>query len=301
MGGVLALAVTGVIVAADPVRVSAGDGAFQSFPHQMSRIVSARVHHGRIATVRNANSVQIGNALASLRPTWVSGLIRYRKGQRPNRAEVRAWGIITGIVRAASPAAEFDVTLNVRQYRNGKQIRQMMQSVRSRLGNDGWFLDFLSRTFHKRPRMVRAAIADAHAHGEWIGGNLFGLEKHRPVPLTADFFAVQDFHLRLNLGEVLRLAQWRPVVYHVHNDPGKAPHGGGCRFIRDFSTARRRKLIRHRAAQQATFNFRVSYPVLFPECVRNVPNSRHWFIFSYNAFRDPPMARTIRRQLDRYD
>ncbi len=297
---VLVLVVGGLLVSTDPGRGSTADGAFQTFPQQLSRIVSARVHHGRIATVRNSNSVKIGRALASLRPSWVSGLIRYREGQHPNPEEVRAWRMITGIVQATSPGAEFDVTLNARQYRNGKRLLRMMDKVRSRLDNDGWFLDFFSRAFQKRPRMIRAAIVSAHEHGEWIGGNVFGLEKRRPLPMTADFYSVQDFHLKLNLGEVRRLSADKPIVYHVHNDPGK-PRGGGCRFIQEFSTARRQKLIRHRAAQQLAYGFRVSYPALFPECVRTVPQSDRWFIFSYNAFRDPPMVRTIGRLLDRYD
>jgi hypothetical protein len=300
------LLVGGLLVSTDPGRGAEGAvrpaarGGFQAFPAQLSRIVSARVHHSRVATVRNTSSGRIGRALASLRPTWVTGLIRYRRGQRPNSAEVRAWRKVTGIIRTVSPEAEFDVVLNAKQYRDGHELLRMMDRVRTRLGNDGWFLDFFSTAFRKRPRMIRAAIADAHEHGEWIGGNVFGLAKDRPVPLTADFYAVQDFHLKLDLGEVLSLSTLKPVVYHVHNDPGK-PHGGGCRFVQKFSTARRRKLISHRAAQQLTFGFRVSYPVLFPVCVRTVPQANRWFLFSYNAFRDPPMVPTIRRLLDRYD
>jgi hypothetical protein len=263
-----------VIVSTDPGRSATPKAGFQDFTQQLSRIVSARAHHSRVATVRNTNSVQIGRALASLRPTWVSGLIRYRKGQRPNGAEVRAWGKITEVVRAVSPEADFDVTLNARQYRNGKQLLRMMHTIRSRLGNDGWFLDFFSSTFRKRPRMIRAAIASAHEHGEWVGGNVFGLAKRRPLPMTADFFAVQDFHLKLNLGEVLRLSTRRPVVYHVHNDPGK-PHGGGCRFVQKFSTARRERLIRNRAAQQLAFAspIRCSSRSAFAPCRRPTAGS----------------------------
>jgi hypothetical protein len=273
-----------------------------TFPQQLSRIVSARVHHTRLSVVRNTNARRIGRSLATLRPTWVSGLIRYAKGQHPNHREVRTWREITRIVRLASPQAQFDVTLNAKQYRDGDEIQRMMTRIRAALDNDGWFFDFYSTAYRKRPRMIRAAIASAHANGEWIGGNAFGLSKHRPLPLRSDFLAVQDFRrLQLNQHAVRRLSSLLPVVYHLNNNPER-PGSGGCQFIEGLTTAGRRTLIRHRAKQQARYGFRVSYPVLFPECLRNRPGPGDGsFLYSYNAFRDPPMARTIARMLDRYD
>jgi hypothetical protein len=271
------------------------------FSEQLQRIVSARVHHTRISTVRNTNARRVGNSLASLRPTWVSGLIRYARGQHPVRGEVRAWRKITGLVRAASPQAQFDVVLNAKQYRDGDELMRMMSRIRAKLDNDGWFFDFYSKAYRKRPRMIKAAIEWAHAHGEWVGGNVFGLARHdRPLPMRSDYLSVQDFHLKLDVDAVQRLAARIPVTYHLHNDPDN-PHGGGCRFIERFSTARRLALIRHRARQQVPYGFRVSYPALFPECIRPPRGGRPGFLFSYNAFRDPPMAATILELLDRYD
>jgi hypothetical protein len=271
-------------------------------PPHMARIVSARVHHTRIPVARNVNARRIGRALASLRPTWVTGLIRYAKGQRPTGAEIRAWRVITAIVRGASPPAQFDVTLNAKHYRNGRELTKMMGRIRARLGNDGWFLDFFSKGFRKRPRMIRAAIASAHAHGEFIGGNVFGLAHRRPMSLRADFLSVQDYHhLTLNQAAIRRLSRELPVVYHVNNDPARA-RSGGCRFITEFTSARRQKLIRHRANQQRTLGFRVSYPALFPECIRDRPGrGTGQFLASYNVFRDPPVRKTVRRLLDRFD
>ncbi|MDX6582622.1 MAG: hypothetical protein QOI10_1806 [Solirubrobacterales bacterium] len=269
-----------------------------TFPQTVERILSARVHHTRLSVVRNTNSRRIGRSLASLHPTWVTGLIRYAKGQHPNHSEVHTWREITRIVRLGNPTAGFDVTLNAKQYRDGDELLRAMHRIRKRLHNDGWFFDFYSTAYHKRPRMIRAAIASAHAHGEWIGGNVFGLTKHRPLPMRSDFLAVQDFRLRLDVHAVAQLARRIPVVYHLENDPNR-PLSGGCSFIKTMTTARRSALIRHRAHQAARFGFHVSYPALFPECLRyRGPRS---FLQSYNAFRDPPMGRTILRMLNRYD
>lgn len=265
----------------------------------LERIVSARVEHTRISTVRNTNSRRIGRSLASLHPTWVSGLIRYAKGQHPKHSEVRAWREITRIVRVANPGAQFDVTLNAEQYGDGGAIRRMMHRVREKLHNDGWFFDFYSTAYEKRPRMIRAAIESAHKHGEWIGGNAFGLAKKRPLPLSSDFLAVQDFGLKLNLPAVRRLAAQVPVMYHLNSNP-RYRNSGGCQFMQRLTTARRRAHIRRRARQQVRYGFRASYPALFPVCKRERKRGDE-FLYSYNAFRDPPMDRTIRRLLNRYD
>jgi len=292
----------GLIAAAPADPAPSSRQGIENFPLQLSRIVSARVHHTRIPTARNLTARRIGRALASLHPTWVTGLIRYAQGQHPNGREVRAWRIITRIVRRASPAVQFDVTLNAEQYLNGDEILRMMHRVRKKLHNDGWFFDFYSTAYRQRPRMIRVAINSAHEHGEFIGGNYFGLAHRRTVPMRSDFVAVQDFrNLTLNRPAVRRLARLLPVVYHLNNNPAR-PRSGGCRFMKTFTSARRRALIRHRAREQRSFGFRVSYPALFPECFRRRPG-RHQprFLASYNVFRDPPVHKEVRHLLDHYD
>ena len=299
-GALAVLAAATLVVSTRGDAPAAAPGGAPGVSPPMSRIVSARVHHTRISTVRNTNARRIGRSLASLRPSWVTGLIRYAQGQHPNHGEVRAWTEITRIVRTASPGAKFDVTLNAGHYRNADEIKHMMHRVRKKLDNDGWFFDFYSTAFRRHPRVIRAAIWSAHVHGEWIGGNAFGLHRKHLVPLGSDFVAVQDFNFKLNLPAVRRLAAKLPVMYHLNNNP-KHRRSGGCRFIEDFTTARRRTLIRHRARQQARTGFRVSYPALFPECKRRHRRGNREFLYSYNVFRDPPMQRAVIRLLDAYD
>jgi hypothetical protein len=271
-----------------------------SFGPAQSRIVSVRVWHTRIATVPHTNSRRIGRSIATLHPTWVTGLLRYARDQYPHRSEVRAWHQIRRIVRTSSPGAQFDVVLNAMQYRTPRAMRTMMRRLRAKLNNDGWFLDFYSQAFRKHPRMIRAAINSAHGHGEWIGGNVFGIARHQPLPHQSDFFSVQDAGIHLNLKAVRHLARRRPVMYHLQNDPDR-PRSGGCRFIRSFSDKRRRAMLRARAGQQAKYGFRFSYPALYPECLRRGPEGHRTFLRAYNAFRHPRVAGEIARLLDRYD
>jgi hypothetical protein len=301
LAGMAAVAVVLVIrPSADAVERPSVLPPVAAFPPAQSRIISVRVWHTRIATVPNTNARRLGRSLAGLRPTWVTGLLRYARDQYPHRGEVRAWHQIRRIIRTSSPQAQFDVVLNAMQYRTPRAIRTMMRRLRAKLSNDGWFFDFYSQAYRKHPRMIRAAINSAHGHGEWIGGNVFGIAQHRPLPHHSDFFSVQDAGIHLNLKAVRKLARRRPVMYHLQNDPDK-PHSAGCRFIRKFSDKRRRAMIRGRARQQVGHGFRMSYPVLFPECLRRGPKGHRTFLRSYNAFRHPKVAREIGHLLDRYD
>ncbi len=268
----------------------------------LSRVVSARVRHTRLVPVQRANARKIGRRLASLRPTLVTGSLRYARNQYPKRSEVRAWTEIREIVRRESPRAQFDVVLNSLQYRAPVAIERTMARLRAKLHPDGWFFDFFSTAFRRHPKAVRAAIESAHAHGEWIGGNVWGFaDRERPMPLGADFLSVQDHRFHLNLPAVGRLAAQAPVLYHLESEPHH-PRSGGCRFITRLSTRQRRKFIVRRAAQQAKHGFRMSYPVFFPQCIRPRHGSRgRTFLGAYNVFRDPPMPRQIRELLDAYD
>jgi hypothetical protein len=286
-----------------PARAAAAPAAIApNFAPALSRIVSARVWHTRLSTVRNSNARRIGRSLATLHPTWVTGLMRYRRNQYPNRKEARTWREIRRIVRASNPGAQFDVVLNALQYRTPAAITKTMRRIRHRLGPEGWFFDFYSSAFKKHPKMVRAAIASAHRHGEWVGGNVFGIAgRNAKLPARADYLSVQDNSaFRLNLKAVKRLTRKHLVTYHLHSDPNKQ-RGGSCRFIEGLSSQSRRRLIKRRAAQADRRGFHMSYPALYPLCMRARPNAPGSLLYSYNAFRDPPVIRAIRRMLNRYD
>ncbi len=271
----------------------------RTFPQQLERITSVRVYQAGQWTVPGENASSVGQALASLKPTWLSSLLRYPKGISPTGAEVRAWNTITAIVRAASPEAEFGIELNSLEYRKASQVERMMSKIRARFDNDGWMFDFYTPGYRKYPAVVEAAIASAHDNGEWVGGNAFGIKANPKVPPGSDFIAVQDFDFQIDMKAVRRLAQQVPVAYHIGNDP-TLPNSDGCKWINEYTTAKRAAFLKHRASQQATYNFHMAYPVLFPECHRN-PNNANTDIVTYNAIRDASMMETIGGLLNEND
>jgi hypothetical protein len=276
-----------------------GSGTPKAFPAQLDRVAFARVYQDGTWTLRGEDPASVGQALASLNPSWVVTLVRLKKNDPVPAKVVQAWNTITSLVRAASPDAQFDVELNAMQYRKPSQAVRMMAAVRAKLDVDGWTLDFYTPAYRKYPNAVEAAIANAHTNGEWIGGNAFRLQNTPRVPPNSDFIAVQDFGFQLDLQAVKELAQEAPVLYHLNNTPA-VPTSDGCRFVEKFTTARRQAWISQRASQQAAYDFRVGYPVFFPECERGT-NRNNPILYAYNATQDPPMMQTIGNLLDQYD
>ena len=146
---------------------------------------------------------------------------------------------------------------------------------------------------------MEAAVDYAHANGEFLGGNAFGIDKHPKIPAGTDYLAVQDFGFRIDLNAVRALAKRTTVFFHLGNSPAFA-NSDGCVWINEFSSPKREAYITRRAGQQADYNFRFSYPAFFPECQRkrSTPNP---LIYAYNSVNDEPVFAAIGSLLDRYD
>jgi hypothetical protein len=273
------------------------DDATSPGPPARTRIVAARVYQHGTWVVPGETPDTVGKALASLKPTLVSGLIRFEPTEEVKDHEVDAWNTIRARVLAAVPGAHFGVELNALSYKTPEQVEEQMSEIRSKLDNNGWFFDFFTSGYKQRPEVVEAAIKSAHENGEWVGGNVFGLSHDPPIPPGSDYLAAQDSgDFRLDLAAVAKLAKRVPVAVHVGNSPGDQT-SSGCRFIRQLKTAERETYVTMRARQQKANDFRFAYPVAFPECDFQPPKG----LISFNAIKDGSMLPTIERLLDRYD
>jgi hypothetical protein len=277
----------------------AGRAGTPATPPDASRIAWVRAYQHGKWTVRGETAESVGAALAQLRPTYVTSLIRLAAGERVTNYEVKAWETIRAAVRATSPEAEFAIELNALEYPKIAKLNAMMAKVRARFGNEGWLFDFYTTAAKRKPKVMAAAVANAHANGEWIGGNAFGIAKNPRFPAQTDFLEVQDTDFRINLNAVRELAEKVQVHFHLGNSPA-FPRSSGCQFIKQLSTARRQAYVTRRAGQQAAYDFRFGYPVFFPECYRK-PSNPQTRIVTYNAPDDDPMMETIGQLMDQFD
>jgi hypothetical protein len=291
----------GALVALSGVAACGGDDGGDVEGPDMTRVAYARAYQFGRFTLPKETPTDVGSALARLEPTWVTGLIRLKSKDTPTSTEVEGYDEIREAVRAESPDAEFDIELNALDYTTTEQVQSKMRDLRGTFDNDGWFFDFFTPAFQKRPEVMRAAISEAHDNGEWIGGNTFGWDKdpNDPVlPPGSDFLAVADNNFKLDLGAVRKLAQHTTVVYHLRNNPGK-PRSDGCDYINRFSTGEREAYVRRRAREQKRADFHFAYPVFFPTCLAR-PNAAH-DIVSFDSIGDPTMLHTLERLMHKYD
>jgi hypothetical protein len=220
----------------------------------------------------------------------------------------------------------FDVVLNARDYDDqpglsaADAVRRDMDAIRTHLHPEIWFFDYYqpaSDQMDGSRDAVRAAIEDAHLHGEYVGGNTWGAS----IPDGSDFAAMPDMLNQAPDTSMLAssllvvkedwIATLRqrsvPVIVHVNNDPQYAPDTESCYFMGqchaetsddgdtcvhpeyDFSRSQRGHYIELRAAQQDQIGFHFMYPVFFPLCPAGV---------SYDATTDGDMMATIRQALN---
>ncbi len=300
VGVVLALGLVLAVAAPTGAGQSADAPAGRPHPPAGARIAAVRVFQRGVLAVRRETPESIGASLARLRPTLVTAPLRYHVGDRIRPREVSAWKTIRHRVRKASPRARFLVSLNALNYGRPSRIEEMMAKVRRRIEPDGWVFDFYTRAAERRRAVIKAAVADAHRHGESVGGNVFGIARHPYIPRGTDYVLVQGTGFRINLPAVRELARRFPVYVQIGNDP-RRPDSDGCRFMRELSASERVAYVSRRARQQAKYHYRFAYPVFFPTCVRAAPASAgRGGAVAYNATRDRTMMRTIRRLMTRY-
>lgn len=305
MKGVAAAAVvTLALVLAVPAPTGAGESpeadSARQRPAVSARIAAVRVFQRGVLAVRRETPESIASTLARLRPTLVTAPLRYHVGDRVRPREVIAWETIRNAVLEVSPRARFLVSLNALNYGRARRIEAMMAKVRKRIELDGWVFDFYTRAADRRRAVIKAAVADAHRHGETVGGNVFGIAGHPRIPGGTDYVVVQGTDFRINLPAVRELARRFRVYVQIGNDP-RRPDSDGCRFMRELSAKERVAYVSRRARQQAKYHYRLAYPVFFPTCVRAAPASAgRGGAVAYNATRDGTMMRTIRHLMTRY-
>lgn len=274
--------------------VAAGPGAPDA-----SRLVMARLYQGGKWVLPGETAQSAGAALAQAGPSYVSSLIRFQAGEDVSKKEVAAWNTVKAAVLAANPEAVFSIELNGLEYPSVKRMNAMMAKVRKRFDNDGWLFDFYTPAARKYPKVMKAAVADAHANGEFLGGNAFGIAQNPRIPKGTDYIAVQDTNFQIDLKAVRDLAKRTTVFFHLGNSPDY-PDSDGCVFIEKYSTKQRAAYVTRRAGQQDKYNFRFAYPVFFPECAKN-RNTPQVQIFAFNATRDGAFFQTVGNLLDRFD
>lgn len=259
-----------------------------------------RIAHGRIFqhdkwTLGENQSVRgVAEALADLKPSYVTGLLRFDRDEEPLEAHIEAFNRIRKKVRETSPEAKFDLVLNALHYRSVDEVVKRMRYLNSKFAPDIWYFDFFQTAYAKgkgkgadalpaTPEVVMAAIKWAHDHGQLIGGNTFGHQ----MPPNSDFAGVNDnddFSLNLEAIAQLRASGFQ-VVMHLNNNPQNGSPdsplfdnppeheeeivneeaSASCQFMYG-KTGQRKSYVKQLAKGQEEGDYHLMFPVFFPMC-----------------------------------
>ena len=229
-------------------------------------------------------------ALAFLKPTYVSGLVRIDAEQEltADSDQVRIFDGVKKCVRGRMPpghAVKFDVVLNALHYTDpeygvhsdeegAKKLRERLQSAHAALEPDAWFFDFYTTPWNqpkndkgqKRfPQAMRTGINWIHDKKpnkphQLVGGNAWGSK----IPDGTNFISITD---KGGMETVAELAdkirdQGIPLLMHVRNDPHI--DGSEGRLWTEKSRAYRKSVLAREVDGQKQHGYVYMFPVFFP-------------------------------------
>lgn len=238
------------------------------------RPVSANVYAFGAWSAPGETPTTVGNALASLNPSFVSGLIRVEPGGETLTAQMLAdYATIKKIVQTVNPLCLFDIRVRSSFYSTPAALTSAVQAIVA----NGIQIDAISfDSFDSLSgAMQAAAVAVAHASGKLciadLNPNTFTTFSGGAQP---DIVATSDWNWQLGPNMANVVATGVPIVLHINN--GALPVDGSGQtqhfnWNQTFSTAQRQTWITQMAQLQAVVGFSLMYPVLWPTNVVGPP------------------------------
>ena len=225
------------------------------------RVVQARLYDGKQSTLSGRSVDEAAQTIRSLKPTWVSGLIKLDEKDDLNVAQVVAYTRVRDAVKEQSPACLFDLVLDANQYATADAVTAKMKQISASLKVDVWYFEDLSKAFEASPDMVNAAIEYAHANGQLIGGDV----SDSTVPQGIDFAALDEGggtdKAQANAAKLVGKTS-APVLLHMASASAKGGEKKDAFLTLD--SAGRAALLEALAKAQSSTGFRLMYPVYCP-------------------------------------
>lgn len=276
------------------------------FQHDIWTLPAAETYKPGIYTTRFDRHVHyVCDALASLDPTYVSGLLRLDQDEELTHEEVETYRAVRRCIRekVTKHPVRFDVVLNAKQYadpdiystggKGSDALRARLKGLEDELAPDLYFFDFYTIPFADDSKdWHKGAILDGiewiHAHHALVGGNVWG----RSVPPGTDFAALDDSSGIDRLADQVNALRGEvPLLMHIQNDP-QAPGSQGLKWL-DYSHGYRTDVLEREAGNESKFGYSYMFPVFFP--LRIVGKDR----VAYDAVQDGDMMSRIDKWIGR--
>ena len=255
------------------------------------RVIQSRIYHLGSWTLDDASQtpVTVGRTLSSLRPTFVTGLVRVTEHGIPGNAESEAYTTVRSAVRTSLKGCLFDVVIDAGNETSGSLFIRRIKEIDNRIHPDAWTLYVPPDDTSINPEALAEAIAYAHSQGDMVGydGPL------SIIPEGVDYIVVRAWNFEANREQLERLASRRvPLIVELPTTFGNKEHPDCSRYIRDMDGSERAALLTRLAMNQSSGGYRLAYPLFYPV------ESPHR---SFDATKDSILMVTIRSLLARFN
>ena len=228
------------------------------------RIVQARIFHAGDWTLNGSSQTPstVGRTLASLQPTFLTGLLRISNEGTVSLTEAEAFETVRRSVLSANKTCRFDVVLNMHGVTSADAIALRIKTISARIHPDAWTFYVSPDATSITPSVFAEGIACAHSLGEMVGydGPL------SLIPGGVDFIVVRAWDLNVNRKEIdlLKEQERIPLVVELPTSFGDKPYRDAVRYVDRMESNERAAILTTLAEKQNSWGYRFAYPVFYP-------------------------------------
>ncbi len=256
------------------------------------RVIQARLFHNGNWTLGDSSQtpVTVARTIASLHPSFVTGLLRIADHGDLSHAEEEAFLTIRSAVQASSKACRFDVVLNAGDERSADLIVRHLRELTIRIHPDAWTFYVSPDATSVNPEVFAEGIAAAHAAGQMVGydGPL------SLVPEGIDYLVVRAWNMKVSKRQIdlLKASKHIPLIVEVPTTFGNQPPPEVSSYVNEFSPQDRAASLTALAESQNVWGYHFAYPVFYPL----FPAKQ-----VFDATKDPILMVTIRSLVARFN
>jgi len=227
------------------------------------RVIQARIYHLGSWTLEDTSQtpVTVGRTIASLRPSFVTGLVRVPDHGIPGNAEAEAYATIRTAVHASVKVCRFDVVIDAGNETSGSLFIRRMKEIDNRLHPDAWTLYVAPDDTSINPETIAEAIAYAHSQRGMVGydGPL------SLIPEGVDYVVVRAWGLQATRSQIERFSTRRvPLLVELPTAFGGKENSDCTRYLREMDAGEKASLLTQLATNQAAWGYRLAYPLFYP-------------------------------------
>jgi hypothetical protein len=256
------------------------------------RVLQARLFHAGTWTLAGSSQtpLTVARTLASLQPSFMTGLLRLPDHGDLSNAEVEAFTTVRSAVLAANKNCRFDVLINAGEEHSGGIFVERMKEFTIILHPDAWTFYVSPGTESIAPDVFEAGIAQAHAAGQMVGydGPL------SLIPEGVDFLVIRAWDFKVNRKQIdlLRAKQRIPLIVELPTAFGSKATTDVVSYVQKMESKDRAALITHLAENQSSWGYRLAYPIYYP-----LYPARH----AFDATKDNILLVSIRSLLAKFN